>query len=93
MRHDFRHAQRVAVPDPGIDVLRQPLQALTRAADGNDRNPRTRRLWNQINIASQFLQTNEKIGYVVTDIDAASSDLALEKLAQVPGTIRSRVLF
>ncbi len=48
---------------------------------------------NHINIASQFLQTNEKVGYVVTDIDAASSDLALEKLAEVPGTIRSRVLF
>ena len=48
---------------------------------------------NKINIASQYLQTNEKVGYVVTDIDAASSDLALEKLAKVPGTIRSRVLF
>ena len=48
---------------------------------------------NHINIASQYLQTNEKVGYVVIDIDAASSDLALEKLAQVPGTIRSRVLF
>ncbi|RYG13083.1 MAG: phosphoglycerate dehydrogenase [Burkholderiales bacterium] len=48
---------------------------------------------NHINIASQFLQTNDKIGYVVTDIEAASSDLALEKLGEVPGTIRSRVLF
>jgi len=48
---------------------------------------------NHINICSQFLQTNEKMGYVVIDIDAASSDLALEKLAAVPGTIRSRVLF
>lgn len=48
---------------------------------------------NGINIASQYLQTNDKIGYVVTDIDAAYSDLALEKLAKVPGTIRSRVLF
>ncbi|MCY1359942.1 D-3-phosphoglycerate dehydrogenase [compost metagenome] len=48
---------------------------------------------NNINISSQFLQTNEKIGYVVMDIDAASSDLALEKLAKVGGTIRSRVLF
>jgi D-3-phosphoglycerate dehydrogenase len=48
---------------------------------------------NKINIASQFLQTNEKVGYVVTDIDAAYSDLALEKLAKVSGTIRSRVLF
>jgi len=48
---------------------------------------------NEINIASQYLQTNEKVGYVVIDIDAESSDLALEKLAKVPGTIRSRVLF
>ncbi|AVQ83931.1 phosphoglycerate dehydrogenase [Variovorax sp. PMC12] len=48
---------------------------------------------NNINIASQYLQTNEKVGYVVMDIDAASSDLALEKLAKVNGTIRSRVLF
>lgn len=48
---------------------------------------------NHINIASQFLQTNEAIGYVVIDIDAAYSDMALAKLAEVPGTIRSRVLF
>ncbi|MDH4448911.1 MAG: NAD(P)-dependent oxidoreductase, partial [Acidovorax sp.] len=48
---------------------------------------------NRINISAQYLQTNEKIGYVVIDIDAASSDLALDKLAQVPGTLRSRVLF
>ncbi|MDO9359220.1 MAG: phosphoglycerate dehydrogenase [Polaromonas sp.] len=46
-----------------------------------------------INIASQFLQTNEAIGYVVIDIDAAHSDMALAKLAGVQGTIRSRVLF
>ena len=48
---------------------------------------------NLINISGQYLQTNEKVGYVVIDIDAASSDLALEKLADVQGTIRSRVLF
>jgi D-3-phosphoglycerate dehydrogenase len=48
---------------------------------------------NNINIASQFLQTNEAVGYVVIDIDAASSDIALAKLAGVSGTIRSRVLF
>ena len=48
---------------------------------------------NGINIASQYLQTNEAIGYVVIDIDAAHSDMALAKLAEVPGTIRSRVLF
>ncbi|GAA6121565.1 phosphoglycerate dehydrogenase [Acidovorax sp. FG27] len=48
---------------------------------------------NHINIAAQYLQTNEKVGYVVIDVDAVSSDLAQDKLAQVPGTIRSRVLF
>lgn len=48
---------------------------------------------NHINIASQYLQTNDAIGYVVIDIDAAYSDIALAKLADVPETIRSRVLF
>ncbi len=48
---------------------------------------------NHINIASQYLQTSGDIGYVVIDIDAAHSDVALEKLAAVQGTIRSRVLF
>lgn len=48
---------------------------------------------NHINIAAQYLQTNEKVGYVVIDLDAQSSELAQEKLAKVPGTIRCRVLF
>ena len=48
---------------------------------------------NQINIAAQYLQTSDSIGYVVIDIDAAHSDLALAKLSEVAGTIRSRVLF
>ncbi|MDB5940356.1 MAG: D-3-phosphoglycerate dehydrogenase, partial [Polaromonas sp.] len=48
---------------------------------------------NHINIAAQYLQTSETVGYVVIDIDAAYSDMALAKLANVPGTIRSRVLF
>lgn len=46
-----------------------------------------------INIRSQYLQTNDKIGYVVMDIDAASSKLALDKLHEVSGTIRCRVLW
>ncbi len=46
-----------------------------------------------INIRSQYLQTNDEIGYVVTDIDVEYSKLALEKLNQVKGTIRCRVLF
>jgi len=48
---------------------------------------------NGINICGQFLQTNEKVGYVVIDVDKEYSDLALEKLQHVNGTIRSRVLF
>jgi D-3-phosphoglycerate dehydrogenase len=48
---------------------------------------------NHINIAAQYLQTHDDIGYVVIDIDAIDSDKALNKLAKVPGTIRSRVLF
>ena len=48
---------------------------------------------NGINIASQYLQTHQDLGYVVIDIDAAYSAIALTKLAEVSGTIRSRVLF
>ena len=46
-----------------------------------------------INIRSQYLQTNDKIGYVVMDIDEKDSDIALDKLNEVTGTIRCRVLW
>ncbi|MEH6628615.1 MAG: phosphoglycerate dehydrogenase [Motiliproteus sp.] len=48
---------------------------------------------NNINISGQYLQTNDRVGYVVMDIDAEHSDLALKQLQKVPGTIRCRVLF
>ncbi len=48
---------------------------------------------NQINIAAQYLQTNDKVGYVVVDVEADSSDLALSKLQNIEGTIRARVLY
>ncbi len=48
---------------------------------------------NRINVSAQFLQTNDNVGYVVIDIDAEYSDIALKKLAAIDGTIRSRVLF
>ncbi len=48
---------------------------------------------NAINISSQYLQTNEQIGYVVMDIDAEHSDVALNKLQAIEGTIKARVLF
>ena len=48
---------------------------------------------NQINIAAQYLQTNEKVGYVVLDIYSPYSPKVLQQLKEIPGTIRCRVLF
>jgi D-3-phosphoglycerate dehydrogenase len=48
---------------------------------------------NRINISGQYLQTVESVGYVVIDVDQEYSELALEKLLEVEGTIRCRVLF
>lgn len=48
---------------------------------------------NNINISAQHLETNENVGYVVVDVDADYSDLALQQLRNIEGTIRCRVLF
>ncbi|MFV0478007.1 MAG: phosphoglycerate dehydrogenase [Parahaliea sp.] len=48
---------------------------------------------NNINVTGQYLQTNENMGYVVIDIGAEHSEIALAKLAAIEGTIRTRVLF
>ncbi|MBC7701924.1 phosphoglycerate dehydrogenase [Aquabacterium sp.] len=48
---------------------------------------------NHINIAAQSLMTNEAIGYLVMDVDAAYSEVALQKIQSITGTIRSRVLY
>jgi D-3-phosphoglycerate dehydrogenase / 2-oxoglutarate reductase len=48
---------------------------------------------NSINIAAEYLMTNAKIGYVVIDVEAESSRIALKSLAGIEGTIRTRVLF
>lgn len=45
-----------------------------------------------INIAGQYLQTNQEIGYVVIDIESADRELALNELKAIPGTLRARVL-
>ena len=46
-----------------------------------------------INIAAQYLQTNETVGYVVVDIDSEYSDQAVAALKAIDGTMRCRVLF
>jgi len=45
-----------------------------------------------INIAAQYLQTDDKIGYVVIDIEAESGETALRELKQIEGTIKARIL-
>ncbi|MCH7401924.1 phosphoglycerate dehydrogenase [Belliella kenyensis] len=47
----------------------------------------------EINIVGQYLKTNEKIGYVITDIDKAYSPEVIDKMKEIPGTIRFRVLY
>ncbi|AKP52375.1 phosphoglycerate dehydrogenase [Cyclobacterium amurskyense] len=46
-----------------------------------------------INIVGQYLKTNEKIGYVITDIDKAYSSKVIDELKAINGTIRFRVLY
>jgi D-3-phosphoglycerate dehydrogenase len=49
-----------------------------------------------INIAGEYLQTDAKVGYVVIDIEAGERAETVEirrKLEQVPGTIRTRILY
>jgi D-3-phosphoglycerate dehydrogenase len=46
-----------------------------------------------VNVSAQFLQTNEQVGYVVIDVDAEYSDVALKAIREIDATIRSRVLF
>lgn len=48
---------------------------------------------NKINISAQYLQTNDKVGYVVVDTNSPYNEVALEQLKSIEGTIRCRVLF
>ena len=46
-----------------------------------------------INIAGQYLQTNQHVGYVVVDVESGSSTEALNEVQAIEGTIRARVLY
>ncbi len=46
-----------------------------------------------INIAAQYLRTNDEVGYVVIDVDSTARQVALDELCGIPGTIRCRVLY
>jgi D-3-phosphoglycerate dehydrogenase / 2-oxoglutarate reductase len=45
-----------------------------------------------INIAAQYLQTNENIGYVVIDVETDDAAEAFEQLSLIEGTIKTRIL-
>jgi len=47
----------------------------------------------EINILGQYLKTNDRIGYVVLDMDRKFSGKALNELKKVKGTIRVRPLY
>lgn len=45
-----------------------------------------------VNIAAQYLQTDDQIGYVVIDIESSNSVQALKALKAIDGTIKARIL-
>jgi len=46
-----------------------------------------------VNIAGQYLKTNDAIGYVVLDIEKRGSDKILNELKKVKHTIKTRILY
>ncbi len=47
----------------------------------------------EMNITGQYLSTDEKVGYVITDVDKVYDAEVLEELKKVEGTIKFRVLY
>jgi D-3-phosphoglycerate dehydrogenase len=47
----------------------------------------------KINILGQYLKTNERVGYVITDVSKKYQSAVIEELRHVPRTIRFRVLY
>ncbi len=46
-----------------------------------------------VNIVGQYLKTNDKIGYVVLDIEKSASKKAFEEIKKVKHTIKTRMLY
>jgi len=46
-----------------------------------------------MNITGQYLSTDEKVGYVITDLDKQYNQKVITKLREVEGTIKFRVLY
>ena len=50
-------------------------------------------VYQNLNIAGQYLQTDPEIGYVVIDVQLEDSSEALKRLKEIDGTIKARVLY
>jgi D-3-phosphoglycerate dehydrogenase len=46
-----------------------------------------------INIVGQYLNTNSDIGYVILDVESKLSKEAFGLLKDVPGTLKSRIVY
>jgi D-3-phosphoglycerate dehydrogenase len=46
-----------------------------------------------VNIAGQYLKTNEDVGYVVLDVAPTNADQISDRLKAIPETIRVRMLW
>jgi len=46
-----------------------------------------------VNIVGQYLKTNDKIGYVVLDVEKTTSRKAFEEMKKVKHTIKTRILY
>lgn len=46
-----------------------------------------------VNIEAQYLKTNERVGYVITDVNRAMDEEIIKKLKSISGTIRVRLLY
>jgi D-3-phosphoglycerate dehydrogenase len=47
---------------------------------------------NDVNVVAQYLRTNEKIGYVIADLDTKYQEPLYEDLKKVVRTIKVRIL-
>ena len=47
----------------------------------------------EVNILGQYLKTNDKIGYVITDINKKYNKNVIKRLKDIKGTIKLRVLY
>ena len=46
-----------------------------------------------VNVAAQYLQTHNDVGYVVMDIETTDASALKERLGEIAGTLRCRVLY